>query len=209
MTALNVFLFSDAAVVMTDGLRTNLDGTDRAIIHKVMMLPNCGGIVATRGPATVLPAIAAVMSRHASFDAASAAMAGDLRLMMDSARGQTPSLPQPPEVYLVGRSESRGQFESWICLAQAVSGLDAYEARRTNTLLLPDPSGCDARTQRLAARARAEDGRFNPDTDGVKLMRGQMRAYPKDVGGFCQQTIVKADGITTRVLERWPETAAA
>jgi hypothetical protein len=34
------------------------------------------------------------------------------------------------------------------------------------------------------------------------LMRRQMRTYPKDVGGFGQQTILTADGISTRVLER-------
>lgn len=206
MTAVNVFLYSDAAVVMTDGLAAAADGSGRCVKHKVLPLAHLHAVVAVRGPVFVLGGITDMLSRHASFDAAREAMADDLRMLVEDLRRRLPipAAPDGPQLHLIGKSEASGGFESWICAADDHPGLTAFDARRTKTMMLPDVAGCDAHTQRLAARASAEDGGFDPDTDGVQLMRGQMRAYPLAVGGYCQITVVNSEGITTRILERWP-----
>ncbi len=185
MSAVNVFLYSDAAVVMTDGLAAAADGSNRRLAHKVLPLAHLHAVVAVRGPAFFLGGITEMLSRHTSFDAARAAMAGDLRDLVEQLRGRllVPNAPDGPQLHLVGQSEASGEFESWICCADDHPGFAAYDARRTNTMLLPDVSAADAYTQRLASRACAEDGGFDPDTDGIRLMRGQMRAFPLSIGG--------------------------
>ena len=54
---------------------------------------------------------------------------------------------------------------------------------------------------------------FDPVQDGLRIMRAQRGLrFPHPVtgemqpavGGFCQHTVITAQGISTSILERWP-----
>lgn len=55
---------------------------------------------------------------------------------------------------------------------------------------------------------------FDPETDGIRVMEAQrhcLELHPTTkeactvVGGFAQLTTIAAEGITTRIVKRWPE----
>lgn len=174
---------------MTDGLGAEADGTNRRLLQKVVPLAHLNAIVALRGPVFLLAAMVdTIQHRHVAFDSAKIALGDDLRTVVEALRLRLPVPVEGAQLHFVGRSESSGEFESWIATSEAHPGNGAYQPLQTGTMMQPWAGNCDAETQRLTDMAINSPGSFDPETDGVALMEGQMRSFSASVGGFCQCT---------------------
>ena len=210
MSACNIILHSDAVHVMTDGacFLPSRPLEPFAFAAKAWVMPHLNAVAVNTGPSAFSPLVAQILSFASSFDGILDASWDGLRAAFD----QFPDLPDF-SVMVAGFSESNGPSAFRVASGRkcsqhrdgSVTWFEPWSAVSLPKLSFV-PGGADLSAE-VAARiegAKSADD-FDPITDGVWLIERQRASRLAGVGGFVQLTSVTRDGITSRVIHRWPE----
>ena len=209
MTAINIIQRSGEILVMADGLGSDgRDGPSR-YVTKMAMLPHIPVLVAVRGHVSIAHLIIGrfAVEKTNGFDAFLEFLPGLAREITPQVCTHfgTPDIPH--EVYAVGFSESRGRLESHF---MATGDVYAHRGREAYTLHLEDePMAASPQPSEEAITAARfvcpTVKKFDATDHGVKLMDAQRRTYPDMIGGFVQLARVTREGISSRIIHRWPD----
>ncbi len=209
MTALNAFVRGREAHILTDAAYLDTQGRLIFIGSKVRMLPHLNAVCVIRGESELDGAFTAMFgTAFTSFDA----LAKDFRTAIDNVlSSHDKGRPYAPvDVVVAGVSEFSRKPELWT----ASRGTPPEPVRYSRDRAYISPALGDA----AAATLEAQDldpfsDEFDPVMDGADLLEAQRvqviqpAGFPPChiVGGFVQLTTISADGISTRVLRRWPD----
>lgn len=207
MTALHLYLRSNAVHGRSDGLQREPDGEILGHAQQVRILVHLPAIVSGRGPSE-LPEYFADRAtwRFASFDQAVDGMSETWRSALSLYEMSHPGARSRPDmVVLAGWSEACGRPECWVVDS---NNEDAGALQVMNSCA---PSSPDLMRQLSSLGLTAGMLSFDPLNDGLRIMRVQ-RALPfphpitgqlgQIVGGFRPISSVGAGGAGTRVPER-------
>lgn len=214
MSALNIHLADDAAHVFTDGALyyRGTEGAVAAFGNKVWPLPQFDAVIGATGASWPIFMIANQITAHGALGTATDF--AELRdtfpkLIRDSiALSQSMNMPDWGHYVaaLIGWNREEGRAEAY-----RISRFDRDEAGAFEMEAVSDiRSPADAFVRDTPFRAA------DAAASGLAIMEKQrnLRTWSADepdagpiscVGGFCQHTIVSADGITTRAIHHWPD----
>ncbi|CAO4155154.1 hypothetical protein LPLAFNJD_LOCUS4373 [Methylorubrum aminovorans] len=203
-----------AVHVLTDGWLRGPEGQVFGTAQKVRILGHLPAVVSGRGPSE-LPEYFADRARwrFVSFDEAVSNMHETYTIALAQFGTANPQARARPNLILMaGWSEERGRPECWV-MDSGSEAAGPQQIMNTCAPLSPELIG------RLVAMGLSGGmASFDPSRDGLRVMRAQRDLrFPHPVsgekqpalGGFCQHTVITADGITTRIVERWPAAQAA
>ena len=208
MSALNVFAGRTRADIWTDAAHLTPDGVVRKISSKAFVLGGLPAILTVSGPSDL--GILAHLALFDRFDTVDALMDGAVGALQehtplcDPARGVV--------IVLSGYSIPHGLVRTAAMhTSGGIPGLDAWQFGEPTRWLMPNPPALmpDLATRGLdVLKADPID-----DDDALMIMRAQRELrfdFPEApgvqaVGGFAQCTSVTSDGVSTRVVERWPD----
>jgi hypothetical protein len=215
MSAINVFTYSDGAVIWTDAASYLADGTLAAISSKVHPLPHLNAVIAARAPSLFLPLIGLRLGQSFdSFDAMISGLAQETRIFFGLHSQIFSMCDLGPDFDLVvcGWSENRGACETWIMCSQARGELAAWTPHQMGPVALMPYD--DALGAVLTLSEAQLGGALHPVEDGlriieaqrnVKVCQGKESVPSHGVGGFAQMTLLGREQIETRVMRRWPD----
>lgn len=206
MTAINIIRTRHTVHMLTDG--SGYEGNQQSFsLAKAFPQPHLSAVIAVSGAIAHGPLLATGLGMAAtSYDDLKAIAVRAVQEMVEFYTPVFQRIEDPRFVIVVaGISES--------------SGPDAYVI--TNDPRVAEPwttqqiGGCtmipaDAATQAVfhAAFGSIEDSEeLDPERDGIRMMEIQRRNPAFGIGAFAQLTTVTLDGITTRVIHRWADTA--
>lgn len=209
MTAINLVLTPDALHVFTDGAVCSPTGEIMGLQDKVGLFPHLAACVAVRGTIAHTRRIQIGLS----------GVAGDFQTLIDRAPTiaveGTLDLVGPHghgfEMVLAGWSPERGAFEAYQLIHRGEPLPAAWTSSRIGSLVSPYD---DEIAASLAAVGIAPGRAPPPVRDfGLAVTTAQRSAASltltgarlRTVGGFCQVTTIRRDGITTEILKRWTE----
>lgn len=209
MTAVNIIQKVGEIVVMADGLGYAAHGGPSQSVAKMAMLPHIPLLVAVRGHVSIAHVIVArfATEKATGFDAFLEFLAGFAREIIPQTCTHFGTPDFPHEIYAVGFSHARGRLESHFMAtsdAYASGGRGAYTLHLEDEPMVASPQPSDEAIN--AARFVCPTARkFDPLDDGVKLMDAQRRTHPDMIGGFVQLARVTREGISSRIIHRWPD----
>lgn len=211
MSACNVFVTADEARIFTDGAWLRQDGTLDHIRPKVLLLPHFPAVIATQGGSDLPAVIGPQFERmFRSFDEM---VAGASAFMRDPPAVLRPILAMPvfkiERVFLIGYSEAADEILGFYLQSVEEGGLPPWETARVWRAVSPPAEYGEARLHPaggligppLALDIMEEQRSFTGNIGNGTEVRA--------VGGFCQMTVVRREGITSRVLRRWPDRIGA
>jgi hypothetical protein len=209
MTAINIVQRSGEILVMSDGRGSDMQGGAPRSITKMAILPHIPLLVAVRGFSGVAHLIVTRFATEGlgGFDAFLEFLPGFAREIVSliCTHHRTPDFPH--ELYAVGFSEMRGRLESHFLAtsdAYASRGRGAYSLHKEDEPMVASPQPSEEAI--TAARFVCPTvKKFDATDHGVKLMDAQRRTYPDMIGGFVQLARVTREGISSRVIHRWPD----
>jgi hypothetical protein len=223
LTAINILVQADSVHLVSDGASYGAEGLLVSAGPKVFPLPHISAAIGTRGPAIALPLLAHFIGHGAtSYDGLKADIADLLRS----------ALAQIEEVLALCTMGAR--FEVVIGGFSETTGPDAYmiacdaDGVVSSITEIPElgfmPSSIPelddlvtfAAMQRQARTMLSQHcpdfpssiGEFDPEEFGLRAIEIQRAAKFDDlcgVGAFAQITSVRASGIETKILRRWPD----
>ena len=228
MTAINSIVLRDRLHVFSDGAHYDRHGVIKAITSKISQIPSYPGIVAVRGATYSAPLLAHDFGLHApNFDRLLEEVETLFPFLMEKYADQFGGNTSG-QLFLGGWSETRRKMELYF-LSNDDLHLSSVEGEDTEGAFRPDVG----ELQNLATgnilpglmEGDVERG-FDPypAPDQVEanieyiartileLQRQRKHGAIEDseaehiVGGFVQLTTVSRDGISTRILHRWPDT---
>ncbi|WP_162242233.1 hypothetical protein [Methylobacterium sp. Leaf123] len=214
MTALHAYVRESAVHVLTDGWLRGPEGQVFGTAQKVRILGHLPAVVSGRGPSE-LPEYFADRARwrFATFDEAVKDMGETYSIALAQFEVANPTArARPNMVLMAGWSQARSRPECWV----VDSNNEAAGAQQIMNTCAPSSPELMGRLRDLGLIGGMAS--FDPLRDGLRIMRAQRDlCFPHPVscelqpavGGFCQHTVITADGITTRILERWPAEKAA
>ncbi|MDU0343706.1 hypothetical protein [Bosea rubneri] len=197
MSAIQIFLTEEAAVVLTDGALYDNDNGNviTAITTKTLPLPHLSCVIASRGHSGFAEDLAPRLGRtFRSFEE----LVGNLALSVEIAWENAPEEVRAYggiELYAIGWSHERGRAEAYVVTnAPAYGG--GWHAAEIKDYASAPPVPLAAMPDDLVAAgiAIAEDQRAYRDEDGNG-----------GVGGFLQMTQVTPQAIHTAIVHRWPD----
>ena len=215
MSAINVLRQSGAVHVFTDGAAYGADGALLHVGPKAWPLPHLKAVVACRGPELIGPLAASYLSASTRSYELLRQNAGRIgRSLMESFG------------HLLELCSHGGDFEFVVAGFSELSGPDSYLVCNHDRYgvppwtvielgafsLLPSSDAIHAAfAAGLKPGATADD--LDPEVEGLRAMEAQRSAavsLQRDeslviVGGFAQMTTITPDGISTKVLKRWPD----
>ncbi|MBU4529769.1 MAG: hypothetical protein KUA43_08830 [Hoeflea sp.] len=210
MSAINVFLTDEAAHVFTDGAMYDLDagGKILGVCSKPLTLPHLNAVIASTGYIYVNYMLMGAIcdSRVSSFDE----LKDHFGAIVKKASAEALKIPGMPkglgffETVIAGWSERADRPQAY-AMDRGFGGLDASRPMQTRKVYRkPDHP-------ELPKTKRTE----HVEADGLSLMEDQRRLLfgshdapgleAHAVGGFCQMTTVTRDGISMKILRRWPD----
>jgi hypothetical protein len=216
MSAINVIRQNNSVHVLTDAAAYDERGTIIAIAPKVWQMPHLNCLFAVRGPKLAAPLVVdAIGGIHTSYDELRDNIAEDLRRAVAAFE---PIFAQcgfgaDLDLVIAGISESRGP-DSYLIATHRRYGTEPFKVAQMGPLAAApaDPAIQKRLLSVLPAGATADS--LDPATDGLRILQVQRDAVVsvgksakamKVVGGFAQLSSVTRDGISTRVLHRWPD----
>ena len=209
MTAINIIQKSAEILVMADGLGYDARGGPSQAVTKMAMLPHIPLLVAVRGHGSIAHLIVAKFAteKRTGFDAFLEFLAGFAREVIPQTNTHFGTPDFPHEIHAVGFSESRGRLESHFLAtsdAYVNRGRGAYTLHTEDEPMVASPQPSEEAI--TAARFVCPPVRkFDPSDHGVRLMDAQRRTYPDKIGGFLQLARVTREGISSRIIHRWPD----
>lgn len=213
MSAINTLVKRDSVHLITDAASYDSAGNLVAAIPKVALLPHINAAVACRGPRASVPLFADLLSAAAStydeLKAHAPTFLRELRPMLDATFAHC-EFGAVFDVVIAGISESAGPDAYLICSHERYGVQPWTVVQFAGLAMMP----ADAATQELVLASIPDDVELvDPERDGRIILEAQ-RAFPMDhgggrvftgVGGFGQLTSITRDGISTRVIHRWPD----
>jgi hypothetical protein len=201
-------------VMLTDGAEFDpRTGEVIGIAGKAAMLADVPCVLTCLGNSNLAPMIVHFHAgRWSSFDVMKSRIVDDVA---DTQRRITEGLdgwPVSGQLFFGGWSEGSGEFEAWRVACYADRENDSEPRLIAGQLFQPAPP--DAA---LTAAGLMVDGELKiSDIDDLVSVMGVMRLqlhapYGIDVepfhavGGFVQVTALTGDGITSRIVKRWPD----
>ena len=214
LTALHAYVRESAVHVLTDGWLRGPEGQVFGTAQKMRILGHLPAVVSGRGPSE-LPEYFADRARwrFATFDEAVKDMGKTYSIALAQFGEACPQARARPNMILMaGWSEERGRPECWV----VDSGNEAAGAQGIMNTCAPSSPELMGRLRDMGLTGGMAS--FEPVRDGLRIMRAQRDLrFPHlvsgemqpAVGGFYQHTVTTADGITTRIVDRWPAAQAA
>jgi hypothetical protein len=215
MSAINVIQQTRQVHVLTDGAAYHPDGRLIMVGPKISIVPHLACAISFRGPKSARPVLTEVMANAASTYDGLKMCIGEL--LRDCAQIYGPlfdecRLGPDFEVIVSGWSEARGP-EAYLLPTHNRYGGGSFEAMPLEGVTcLPNDETTHPEIVKVLAGLEADD--VDPERHGLAVMEIQ-RAHPFahegfsegfcGVGGFAQLTTVTADGISTRIVRRWPD----
>jgi len=213
MSAINTVIQADSVHLICDGASYDADGRLVSVGPKMQMLPHLNAAVACRGPRASVPLFADLLSAAAStydeLKAEAPTFLRELRPMLDATFAHC-ELGADFDVVIAGISESDGPDAYLICSHERYGVQPWTVVQFAGLAMMP----ADAATQaRVFASIPDNVDLVDPERDGRIILEAQ-RVFPIDhggdrsfvgVGGFAQLTSITRDGISTRVIHRWPD----
>ena len=203
MTALIAFALPDAGYVYSDGAVPWPDGRISHFSQKITIFGQLRAVVGVTGAAEFQSQLAERCGDVATFDELRSTFSDLVRETHAYVLSHISVDPRLTAL-LVGWSEKEDRCE--IYTVDSDAGVAAAWSRQG-----PGRASLSSYTPELASEiARGgltlEDAAKNPAKLGPELMEAYRRAFiPATVGGFCQETVITAEGVTTRVVRRWPD----
>jgi len=214
MSAVNTIVQSNAVHIVTDGAAYYLDRTFQFYANKIVPLPHLRCAVAVRGPALAVPFLSSVLSHAETYDALKEAAPEALQTAaeMYSPIFSACCTGADFEV-VVGGFTNDGRPDAYLVASHRRYGIEPWTVAPIDGLVcLPNDEKLHAKiVASLPASATPDD--LDPVRDGLTILELQ-RSNPAAavdgddlcaIGGFAQLTSVTADGISTRVIHRWPD----
>lgn len=218
MTAINALVRCDRVHVVTDGAVYQPDGTVVGSLQKVYILAHADAVLAYRGPTYIGPTLYGCLngSNLTGFDDLLSKLMPAVLYTLDSLAGLDQGAVaeangrldlRRADVVVAGWSRARGRgeiykldtaAEEWCVEPQAEGfimpgdNLALVERLEAHGWDLADERQDDCRLLELLNHQRAVSDVL---PDGARF---------STVGAFAQHTIITAAGITTRIVERWP-----
>ncbi len=202
MTALNAWKAPGAVHLLTDGAAVGVRGDVLAIWPKVVALPHLSCVVAARGHADLSRVVATLagtlpistfadmveafpdlVSKAAAHIRSDGVQAMTLNVVLAGLDGETPRI--------------------FLAEAEPAAAVWSLSVREVGAVMSPSDGSEPGTTSEALV---AGDGlSFDAARDGVPLMERQRDLAGNGVGAFVQLTTVTSDGISTRILHRWPD----
>lgn len=202
MTAINVFTFTDRAIVFTDGRRFNPLTQEAALAAtKILPLPHLDAAIIASGMGLLSAVAWTFLQGNAStFDAATAAIGSVMRDIVASTRVTMPGpWNDKARLHLVGYSEREASFLDCV-VSYGNDEAPDFEPQFLSGFQGPRTSECDEEAQ--AAAIRLMTGSINEAADGIALVQGQARSDPRMVGDFVQMATLERGHAEMRMLQR-------
>jgi hypothetical protein len=208
MTAVNALLYSDLAVILSDGAGTDLsNGRLATVTSKMIIFPQMNAAAIVRGPLFVRPCLDGLVNALVNkFDDVPTGLPEKLKDAWQTVAPMLEAQHGPGaaefELYIVGFDTNGARmFAIASTEKNAAHGLPAWRAVPFGICIAPDDDGVLMRTFGRDLQTAYSDEK------AVALMDAQ-RALPRDrcdVGCFIQRTVVSLSGISTKIIHRWPE----
>jgi hypothetical protein len=218
MSAINVIRQTHQVHVLTDGAAYDPDGRLVMVGPKISIVPHLSCALAFRGPAATRCLLTEVLAHGAaSYDGLRDTIAEMLR---ESAAIYAPlfdgcQLGPDFEVVVAGWSETKGA-DCYILPTHDRYGEAFSPVAIEGVTCLPSDEILQPEIEALLVGLVADD--VDPEVQGLAIMEMQ-RAHPvvhlvdqlgdltprRSVGGFAQLTTIRPDGITSKILRRWPD----
>lgn len=226
MSATNAIITEDAIHICTDGSACLMDGSFRGQAQKVAILAHLPCVIAARG-STMFPVSAAVNinSRFTSFDALLPEVPTLFRRISEQFEAQVRDMGYEDslgggggEFMVAGWSDRRQRLEAYWMISD-----DRFGTGVEPWTLLPiqglafSPSTDAAMAQFRQVMADIGNVLEHPEEASLRFMEVQRGLSTEGLDGlslvaageFCQLTTLRRDGISTKILKRWPARAAA
>ena len=209
MTAINVVVAPEAIYIFTDGVGVGPDGIILGFQNKVHIFPHLNACMAIRGTFGHSRRIGLALAEACeSFDTL-------VELAPHLAVEATANIESPHgrgfDLVLGGWSESRRAMEVYQMSYAGEPQEADWTGVRITSLLTPYD---DQIEKRLRTAGIAPGKAMPPIREFGLRVTGAQRAVAsatrtgetlRTVGGFCQMTVVRRDGISVKVIKQWPE----
>ncbi|MGY4370746.1 hypothetical protein ACVW1A_006811 [Bradyrhizobium sp. LB1.3] len=214
MSASNLVVGSDGSHLISDGLVWNTaDQTITAICNKAILLPQFKAAATVRAEQfVVFQAVSLALSTMTAsgFDEFKGAIGPTLMELND--RMAAMGAASPFEVSVAGISEQHGPSGFRITTLQA--GGEHLESWRV--IDMPrgfNPCPCNTEADEQEIRVALAAAPRNLESHAIAALKTQRDIASRDfaegrtpcwVGGFAQLTTITTNGISTRIIHRWP-----
>jgi hypothetical protein len=214
MTAINVCIVPGAVHLFTDAGHIDI-GKNRVegIANKVMIAPEYNAAIAASGFAFIEKIMASVLAQTSFVDFDALATGFPALIKQAIVHGTHYGAPSSwPNCEIVLAGWSRGKDEP---VAIVFESADGFRGKEVTRFVRPAVGGlsfdCENVAESGLALMRAQRNTVFTITDDLAPRQGfTANSYHRRVVyGFCQETVVTRDAITTRVLERWDDKVAA
>ncbi|MBO1021649.1 hypothetical protein IPV08_16945 [Methylobacterium sp. SD274] len=208
---------ASSVLMLTDGAGTNGVGHLQWIGSKVLLMPEWPGVVAVRGPSQFLWALRTHWGVEVpSFDVALARVVEDGQIVEEMHRLHRYPLTEW-EIVLAGWSEERQAFEVWDVYGGPIPDFEDHPPltlRKMVGAMGAWPAPDQDKVEALGLHLKPDKPRPVVETAGLIMlaMRASQQPDPRDpsrghhtIGGFMQETIVTHEGMSTRIIHRWPD----
>ncbi len=204
MTAIISLVQSDAVHFLTDGAMADHAGA-LFPAQKVASICHLPALVAVRGPMVMLVAAASQLSVARTFDELCESASASLMAAEKTAEELTKSVVGGVhfDCYIAGFRKGIG-WCAYVMTNHFNYGFPPFTLQpMPNLSFAPSEGGVGGVVSEIVGAGLDAD-EFNPATDGLRIMRAQREGGgPGWAGGFCQLTTATADGVKSRILERW------
>ncbi|TDR93807.1 hypothetical protein [Enterovirga rhinocerotis] len=212
MSAANIFLFSNAIVVWTDGALYRSDGTLSSVGPKVGLMPHLSAALVTRGPALAVPFLTHFLSvRFATFDELVAGFGKATRTAAEIYAEAFAICEHGAdfEAYVAGWPKDRPEPEVY-----RVSSLDFDDVQKLRSVTVA-PGRPDIIAQLEAEYGHLGHAGLSLPEVGLRLLELQRERIRREqvpggpeicgIGGFAQVTTITRELAQTQILKRWPD----
>lgn len=223
MSAMNAFLSPQAVHIATDGAGYLPDGRTVCGVQKVAILAHLPCVIAVRGAIELLSLAAEAATRGAqTFDALASRVGAFCKAVHQTAEAGAEAYGQPfpftrSDFLIAGWSEARGRLETYAVTSAADGEFEPWTARLyfggDDTILSPYTDEVGAAVDAIEAELGG-DLAAKPEAAALRVIEVQRALRLKDFadspcGVFCQLTTLTREGISTKILRRWPDAKAA
>lgn len=220
MTAAIIIRQKNAVHLLSDGISYLRDGTVTAITAKIWPLPHINAAMICRGPRLMGPILAELFAGvGTTFDQVKQRAPLAVRNYFEGSREffERCSLGADFDLFVAGFSEERGPDSYLLCNHRRHgNAVRPWQVTDCGSLSVT-PSDDEILSQVADAfPPGTKPESLDPERDGLKILHmqrarafdhGSKGSHMSGVGGFAQLMTVTRDGISTKILERWNESA--
>lgn len=194
MTAVNMFILDDAAVIFTDSKAVQ-PGGQAYDLSKCVTMPFHRMALATRGKIALSRSLERILSIQArDFDSAKRILLKNIRILASFPYDERPEIDawgEDWDIFIAGWSQAHQKPSAFMVANHGGHGLEAWRVHDIEYMsATPWPNDADA----------VELARHHPEQNIMRLMQAQQETAPDSVGGFVTATYVHEHGISQAVI---------